>query len=327
MKLASLQNDQRDGQLVVVDRQLEYAIKVDEINTLQYALDNWEQCYARLSQVYTQLNQQQREDAFKLDLQQLTAPLPRAYQWLDGSAYLSHVKRVRQARGAKMPDSFLTDPLMYQGASDNFLGPYDPISLANEDWGLDLEAEICVITDDVPQGTETCMASSHIKLLLLTNDISLRNLIPNELAKGFGFIHGKPSSSFSPVAITPDELGSAWHNGKVLLPLVTHVNGKLLGKPHAGSGMQFSFPQLIHHAAKSRHLGAGTIIGSGTISNEDPERGCCCLVEKRVMEIINNGEAQTEFLKHGDEILIEMFAQNGESLFGSINQKVILCLD
>jgi len=325
MKLATLQNESRDGQLIVVDRLIQIGITVEDIPTLQYAIENWTACYDKLANIYAEMNENPPEAAFNLDMDEIAAPLPRAYQWLDGSAYLSHVKRVRESRGAEMPESFLSNPLMYQGASDNFLGPYDPIQLDNEEWGLDLEAEVCIITDDVPQGTETCMAASHIKLIMLTNDISLRNLIPDELAKGFGFIHGKPSSSFSAVAITPDELGAAWHGSKLLLPLVTRVNGILLGKPNAGSGMQFSFSQLIHHAAKTRHLKAGTIIGSGTVSNDDPERGYCCLVEKRVMEIINEGEAKTPYLKNGDEVLIEMFAQNGESIFGAINQKVILC--
>jgi len=327
MKLATLNSDTRDGQLIVVDRHIQHGIVVEDIPNLQYVLENWQDCQTRLQEIYTQLNESPPEKAFAIDFENLAAPLPRAYQWLDGSAYLSHVKRVRQARGAEMPESFLSDPLMYQGVSDNFLGPYDPIRLADESWDLDLEAEICVITDDVPQGTESCMAGDHIKLIMLTNDISLRNLIPDELAKGFGFIHGKPSNSFSAVAITPDELGAAWHGSKLLLPLVTHVNGILLGKPSAGSGMQFSFSQLIHHASKTRELKAGTIIGSGTVSNEDPERGCCCLLEKRILEAINTGQASTPFLKNGDEVLIEMFAQNGDSIFGAINQKVILCPD
>ncbi len=326
MKLASLKtNNNRDGSLIVVDKKLLIAIAVPDIApSLIVALENWEDCNPKLSKVYQNLCQGKIKDSFSLDINDLTSPLPRSPQWLDGSAYLPHVKRVRKSRGAEMPESFLSDPLMYQGASDCFLAPFEDIPLIDEQWGLDLEAEFAIITDDVPMTTTTQQAEPHIKLLMLVNDVSLRNLIPAELAKGFGFIQGKPSSSFSPVAITPDELDDKWADGKCHLPLITHLNDKLLGEPDTGSDMQFSFNELISHAAKSRCLSAGTIIGSGTVSNADESKGVSCLVEKRVIEIINTGNASTPFLVNGDKVHIEMHDDQGDSLFGPIIQNVKL---
>ena len=253
----------------------------------------------------------------------LESPLPRAYQWADGSAYVNHVELVRKARGAQMPETFWTDPLMYQGGSDSFLGPRDDVPLGSEDWGIDFESEIAVILDDTPMGVGTEGAKGHIKLLMLVNDVSLRNLIPAELAKGFGFFHAKPSSAFSPVAVTPDELGAAWDGGKVNLPLVTHLNGELFGHPNAGVDMTFDFPQLVSHAAKSRPLTAGCIIGSGTVSNVDRSAGSSCLAEKRMLEIIDEGAAKTPFMQFGDRVRIEMLDGEGQSIFGAIDQQIV----
>jgi len=323
MKLASLKSGSRDGTLMIVDRELKTAFPALESGfaTLQSVLENWDDAAPALETAYRALNQRELE-ALPLKPVELASPLPRAYQWLDGSAYLSHVERVRKARGAPMPPSLYTDPLMYQGGSAAFLGPKDPIRLPDERWGLDFEAEIAVITDDVPTGTPAEEAASHIKLLMLVNDISLRSLIPQELAKGFGFLHGKPGPAFSPVAVTPDELGDAWDGGKVHLPLLTYRSGTLVGKPDAGQGMQFDFPALIAHAAKTRPLPAGSIVGSGTVSNADAGRGYSCIVEKRVLEQIESGEARTPYLRYRETVRIEMLDRNGRSIFGAIEQDV-----
>ncbi|TAL64635.1 MAG: FAA hydrolase family protein, partial [Legionella sp.] len=285
MKLASLKsNTCRDGELCVVNCDLTQAIKVPHLApTLQNALDHWQKVEPELQKVYQQLNDQQLKEAFPFDPQQCSSPLPRAYQWADGSAYVNHVELVRKARGAEMPDNFWTDPLMYQGGSDGFLGPYDPIIAMDEAYGIDFEAEVAVITDDVPMACNKEEALKHIKLLMLVNDVSLRNLIPDEIAKGFGFFQSKPASSFSPVAITPDELGKHWADGRVHLPLRSVLNGEVFGQPNAGVDMTFSFPELIQHAAKTRILGAGTIIGSGTVSNIDRSKGSSCIAEKRML--------------------------------------------
>jgi len=320
MKLASLNTGGRDGTLIVTNRELTRYSAVPQVAaTLQQALEHWAVCVPQLQEIYCELNEGTLEGN-SLNINNLSAPLPRAYQWLDGSAYLSHVERVRKARGAEMPASLLNDPLMYQGGSDRFLGPRDPIHAADEAWGIDFESEVAVITDDVPLGCDANAAANHIKLLMLVNDVSLRNLIPAELAKGFGFIHGKPPCAFSPVAVTPDELGNDWRDSKLHRPLITTFNHELFGDPNAGEDMQFSFAQLIQHAAKTRPLGSGTIIGSGTVSNHDVARGCSCLVERRVLEIIEHGEAKTQFMKHGDRIHIDMLDDNGNSIFGSIDQ-------
>lgn len=322
MKLASLQQG-RDGILVVVSRDLSCAVKVPAIaTTLQAALDDWAITRPALEAVYQRLNDGLEAQAFAFEQAACHSPLPRAYHWADGSAYVNHVELVRKARGAEMPESFWHDPLMYQGGSDAFIAPHSPIRMADEAWGIDLEAELAVVTDDVPMGVSSAEAATHIKLLMLVNDVSLRNLIAGELGKGFGFYQSKPSSSFSPVAITPDELGDAWKDGKVHRPLVSHINGALFGEPDAGTDMTFNFPTLVAHAAKSRPLGSGTIIGSGTVSNYNRSAGSSCLAEKRMLEIIEHGEAKTTFLKFGDRVRIEMFDAAGNSIFGAIDQAV-----
>ncbi|WP_314926404.1 fumarylacetoacetate hydrolase family protein [Aeromonas piscicola] len=323
MKLATLNNGKRDGALVVVSRDLSRAVRVPSIAlTLQSALDEWAQTAPRLAAVYQTLNDGTCSDAFPFDESECLSPLPRAYQWADGSAYVNHVELVRKARGAEMPESFWHDPLIYQGGSDCFLAPRGPIVMGSEEWGIDFESEVAIITDDVPMGTSPQAAAAHVKLLMLVNDVSLRNLIPGELAKGFGFFQSKPSSAFSPVAITPDELGSDWQDGKVHLPLETHLNGALFGAPNAGVDMTFNFHELVAHAAKTRPLGAGCIIGSGTVSNYDRSAGSSCLAELRMLEIIESGQATTPFLRFGDTVSIAMQDRNGMSLFGTILQKV-----
>lgn len=324
MKLATLRTEQRDGRLIVVDKQLtKYTLP--EVDTLQLALEQWTSLAPELEKLYQKLNDN-RCVSKPFHPAQLAAPLPRAYQWLDGSAYLSHVERVRKARGAALPSSLFEDPLMYQGASDHLLAAHDPILAASESWGIDFEAEVGVITDDVPMGLSPEDAEAHIKLLVLINDVSLRNLIPDELAKGFGFIHGKPASAFSPVVVTPDELGDAWRGSKLHLPLSVYWNDQRFGQANAGTDMQFSFARLISHAAKTRILSAATIIGSGTVSNFDQTTGCSCIVEKRVIEIAGSGEPKTDFMSFGDSVRIEMLDQQGQSIFGAIEQRVEQCL-
>jgi fumarylacetoacetate (FAA) hydrolase len=323
MKLASLREGGRDGTLVVVSRDLHRMARVPEIApTLQRALDDWGVAQGRLRDAYDRLNETEVRGALPFESSRVASPLPRAYQWADGSAYLSHVERVRRARGAEVPASFRSDPLLYQGGSDGFLGPTSPILAASEDWGIDLEAEVAVVTDDVPMGLDARGAADHVALLMLVNDVSLRNLIPAELAKGFGFFHGKPASAFSPTAVTPDELGPAWDGARVRLPLLSFVNGRALGWPNAGVDMAFGFPELIAHAAKTRSLAAGTIIGSGTVSNEDRSVGVSCLAERRTIEIIETGEPRTPFLRFGDRVRIEMLDATGRSIFGAIEQVV-----
>jgi len=324
MKLATLKQGGRDGTLIVVSRDLSRAVRADSIApTLQKALDHWDLAAPRLQVLYDELNADTAEDLFELDLATLAAPLPRCYQFVDGSAYLPHVERVRKARGAEVPESFFTDPLMYQAASDGFLGPLDDIAMASTDWGVDFESEIGVITDDVPMGASAAECSGHIQLITLLNDVSLRNLIPGELAKGFGFLQSKPRSALAPVAVTPDELGEAWHDDKLHLPLKTWLNGDLFGQPEAGEDMQFSFAELVAHAARTRALAAGTLVGSGTIANQDTGRGASCLAEKRMLEIIADGEPRTPFLQFGDVVRIEMFDERGASIFGAIEQTLI----
>jgi fumarylacetoacetate (FAA) hydrolase len=323
MKLATLNNRTRDGQLVVVSRDLMHCVLVPQVaTTLQEAIDNWEHVLSLLQTVSDKLNRRALSDSFSLRIPDCLSPLPRAYQWIDGSAYVNHVELVRRARGADMPPSFWTDPLVYQGGSDDFLGPTQDAPFVSEAHGIDMEAEVAVIIDEVPMGTNASAAREHIKLILLANDWSLRNLIPAELAKGFGFYQSKPSTAFSPVAVTPDELGGAWDGGKISLPLVTHVNGNLFGKPNAGVDMTFDFPTLIAHAAKTRRLSAGTIIGSGTVSNYDRTLGSSCIAERRALETIDTGKAVTPFLKFGDVVSIEMF-DNNQSIFGCIEQRVV----
>jgi fumarylacetoacetate (FAA) hydrolase len=322
MKLASLRHG-RDGLLVVVARDLETCVAVPHIAaTLQRAMDDWADAAPRLGRVYDLLNENNADGAKSFHSAECASPLPRAFQWADGSAYVTHVELVRKARGAEMPPSFWTDPLMYQGGSDSFIGPCDAILARDEAWGIDFEAEVAVITDDVPMGIETKDAEKHIKLLMLVNDVSLRNLIPAELAKNFGFFQSKPATAFSPVAVTPDELDEAWKDGKVHLPLHVALNGVEFGAPNAGEDMTFSFPQLIAHAAKTRFLGAGSIVGSGTVSNKDHSRGSCCIAERRTLEQLERGAPKTPFMKFGDRVKIEMLDWNGKSIFGAIDQEV-----
>ncbi len=323
MKLATLNDGTRDGQLMVVSRDLKTAQLADGVaRTLQKALDDWRFIAPQLDAIYQDLNQGRGRRSFAFDATQCMAPLPRACQWVDGSAYVNHVELVRKARGAELPASFWEEPLMYQGGSDDLLGPHDDISLFHEEWGIDFEAEVAVITDDVAMGATPDQALQRIRLLMLVNDVSLRNLIPDELAKGFGFLQAKPATSFSPVAVTPDELGDAWKGGKVHLPLHSSWNGKLVGKPQAGVDMVFNFPQLIAHLAQTRNVRAGSIIGSGTVSNSGGKRGYSCIAEQRCLEIIANGAASTPYMAFGDTIRIEMFDADGKSIFGAIDQTV-----
>ena len=329
MKLASLKNGTRDGALAVVSRDLAHAIRVPSIApTMQAALDAWAACHAELAAVYRLLNDghlagSDGEHVIAFEPAAAAAPLPRAYQFADGSAYLWHVELVRKARGAEMPPSYYDDPLMYQGLSDGFLGCRDDITLPDEEHGIDFEAEVAIVTDDVPMGIGPEAARRHIKLITLLNDVSLRNLIPAELAKGFGFFHAKPASSFAPVVVTPEELGPAWYMGKLHLPLVTHFNGQIFGRPDAGADMNFGFDRLIAHAARTRALSAGTIIGSGTVSNRDPAVGSSCLAERRTLETIADGKPSTPFMRFGDRVRIEMFDAAGRSVFGAIDQRVV----
>jgi fumarylacetoacetate (FAA) hydrolase len=321
MKLASLKAGGRDGTLVVVNRALDSYIPASGVApTLQAALDDWQNAAPRLNAISEELNQGRLDDAVKLDTAALASPLPRAYEFVDGSAYLPHVERVRRARGAEVPASFYVDPLMYQATSAGFLGPRDPVPVVSEEHGIDFEAEVIVVTDDVPMAVSAKTAAGHIQLVGLINDVSLRNLIPAELAKGFGFLQSKPRSALSPVLATPDELGDAWFNTVLHLPLVSTLNGEWFGNPEAGSDMQFNFAQLVAHAAKTRPLAAGTIVGSGTIANEDTSRGASCLAEKRMLEIIADGKPSTPFMSFGDAVSIEMFDAGGHSIFGRIEQ-------
>jgi len=324
VKLATLANGTRDGALLVVRRDLGRAVAVPQVApTLQAALDDWSKAWPALAQVAADLEDGRAPGSFPFDSTRVLAPLPRAHHWVDGSAYVNHVELVRKARGAEMPPSFWTDPLVYQGGSDDFLPPTADVAVPSEEFGIDLEAEVAVVTDDVPMGTSAADARGHVKLVMLVNDWSLRNLIPGELAKGFGFYQSKPATSFSPVAVTPDELGDAWDGGKVSLPLVSHVNGEPFGRPEAGIDMTFDFPRLIEHVTRTRRLGAGAIVGSGTVSNYDRTRGSSCLAERRMLEQIEHGRPVTPFLSFGDRVRVEMFDREGRSIFGAIDQKVV----
>ena len=323
MKLGSLKEGGRDGTLVVVSRDLARAVRAGGIAaTLQQALDDWQHAAPRLVALAQALEAGQAAGAFELEMQALAAPLPRAYEFVDGSAYLPHVERVRRARGAEVPESFYTDPLMYQATSAGFYGPRDPVRVVSEDYGIDLEAEIVVVTDDVPMAVTPEQAATHIQLVGLVNDVSLRNLIPPELAKGFGFLQSKPRSALSPVLVTPDELGEHWRGNKLHLPLLTHINGQWFGAPEAGEDMQFDFSQLVAHAARTRPLAAGTIVGSGTIANQDVARGASCFAEQRTVETLRDGKPSTPFMKFGDTVRIEMLDRDGRSLFGAIEQRI-----
>jgi fumarylacetoacetate (FAA) hydrolase len=329
MKLGSLKEGGRDGTLVVVSKDLSRAVRATGIApTLQRALEDWSSAAPRLNALSEVLALSEGaetingEQVFALDMAALASPLPRAYEFVDGSAYLPHVARVRKARGAEVPESFYTDPLMYQATSAGFLGPRDPVQVPSEDYGIDLEAEIVVVTDDVPMAPDVEQARGHIQLVGLVNDVSLRNLIPAELAKGFGFLQSKPRSALSPVFVTPDELGEDWRDSKLHLPLLTHVNGKWFGAPEAGVDMQFDFAQLVAHAAKTRPLSAGTIVGSGTVANEDTSLGASCFAELRTVETLRDGKPSTPFMSYGDTVRIEMLDKAGNSIFGAIEQRI-----
>jgi len=331
MKLATYQDGSRDGQLVVVSRDLSQAHYATRIaNRLQQVLDDWNFLSPQLQDLYDALNAGRTRQAFPFDAARCMAPLPRAYQWVDGSAYLNHVELVRKARGAEVPASFYTDPLMYQGGSDDLQGAQSPIVVANEEMGVDFEAEVAVITGDIPQGCPADKALDGVRLVLLANDVSLRNLIPAELEKGFGFVQSKPATAFSPVAVTPDELGDAWTKGRVHLPLQCTWNGRKVGMCEAGADMTFHFGQLIAHLAKTRNVRAGSIIGSGTVSNPGIEKkgridwpnGYSCIAEKRAMETIQDGKPATDYMRFGDTIRIEMKGRDGLSVFGAIEQEV-----
>ena len=322
MKLASLKGG-RDGRLVVVADDLSRAADAGAVApTLQAALDDWRNAAPRLADIAARLNAGAGE-SFPFAAEECAAPLPRAYQWADGSVYLNHMKLVRQARGAEMPDSFLTDILIYQGGSDAMTGARDDILLADEGWGIDMEAEVAVIVDDVPMGVSAGDAAAHIKLVTICNDVSLRNLIPGELGKGFGFFQSKPATSFAPVVATPDSLGEAWDGAKTTLDMTIALNGERVGNPNTGTGMNFDFAEIIAHAVRTRFLGAGAIIGSGTISNEDRARGSACLAEIRTIETIEDGAPRTPFMAFGDTVRIDMADAAGHSLFGAIEQTVV----
>jgi fumarylacetoacetate (FAA) hydrolase len=324
MKLASLKEGGRDGTLIVVDRALKRAVRATNVSpTLQKALDDWATAAPKLRALAKALADDEVPGSFALDTKALAAPLPRAFQWADGSAYVVHVELVRKARGVEMPPSFWTDPLMYQGGSDSFIGPNDEIEAGDEAWGIDFEGELGVIVDDVPMGIAPEAARRHIKLVTILNDVSLRNLIVGELAKGFGFFHGKPATAFAPAAVTPDELGDAWDGARLNLPLISTLNGKEFGHPNAATDLTFDFGQLIAHAARTRHLEAGTVVGSGTVANRDASVGCSCIAERRVRETIDSGKAVTPFMKFGDRIRIEMVDRAGQSIFGAIDQKIV----
>ena len=324
MKFATLADGSRDGRLVLVSRDLARALPVPSVaRTLQQALDRWAQVEPALRALAADLEAGRAAGAERFDADRALSPLPRSHHWVDGSAYVNHVELVRKARGAEMPPSFWTDPLVYQGGSDDFIPPTADAAFPSEEHGIDFEAEVAVVTDDVPMGTGADAARGHIRLVMLVNDWSLRNLIPAELAKGFGFYQSKPATSFSPIAVTPDELGDAWDGGKVRLPLLTHLNGELFGRPDAGVDMTFDFPRLIEHVTLTRRLGAGAIVGSGTVSNYDRSLGSSCVAERRMLEQVEQGKPSTPFLRYGDRVRIEMLDRNGHSIFGAIDQKVV----
>ncbi|AWV06402.1 fumarylacetoacetate hydrolase family protein [Marilutibacter maris] len=323
MKLGSLKEGGRDGTLIVVSRDLTRAVRATGVaDTLQRALEDWSNAAPRLNALSDALNAGSAEGAFDLDMAALAAPLPRAYEFVDGSAYLPHVERVRRARGAEVPETFYTDPLMYQAVSAGFYGPRDPVRVPSEDYGIDLEAEVVVITDDVPMAVAPEQAAAHIQLVGLVNDVSLRNLIPPELAKGFGFLQSKPRSALSPVFVTVDELDGFWRDNKLHRAMLTHVNGEWFGAPEAGVDMQFDFAQLVAHAARTRPLTAGTLVGSGTVANQDTTLGASCFAERRTVETLEHGKPQTPFMKFGDSVRIEMLDDDGHSLFGAIEQRI-----
>lgn len=322
VKLATLREGGRDGSLLVVDAEGLRFLRgsVAGYGTLQAALDDWGHAEPKLRALSEELEAGSGEP---LEATELAAPLPRAYEWIDGSAYINHIELVRKARNAEPPETLRTDPLVYQGGSGVLLGPRQPVELPDPAWGLDLEGELCVILGDTPRGVSTEEAGQHVKLVTMCNDLTFRHLVPPELKKGFGFFQSKPATAFAPFAVTPDELGAAWQSGRIHLPLWVSVNGESVGTPHAGPEMHFSFFDLIAHISRTRAFTAGTIVGSGTVSNREPAAGVSCLAEKRMREIIATGVARTEFLKVGDEVAIEMRSDEGWSLFGEIRQRVV----
>lgn len=322
MRVATIDDGTRDGRLVVVSHDGLLVAEVPAYRTLQAALDEWAAAEPQLRALAGELDAGVVAGTKAATDVTFKAPLPRAYQWVDGSAYLHHVRLVRKARGAEMPPSFLVDPLVYQGGSDTLLGHRDDIAHGSEEWGIDFEAEIGVITDDVPYGVSAAAAREHIKLIVLLNDVSLRNLIPNELAKGFGFFNSKPPTAFAPFAVTPDEVATVWSEGRLHLTLDVHWNGEWFGSPNAGEGMQFGFDELVAHVAKTRPLGAGTILGSGTVSNDVPGVGSCCIAERRTLETLERGAPETRFMRFGDTVTIDV-AHAGRSVFGTIAQRVV----
>jgi len=324
VKFASLREGGRNGSPLLVDRALRRCLRLENLApSLQRILEDWDRLTPELERLSARLEAGGAPEAEPFDPAACAAPLPRAYQFADASAYVTHVELVRKARGAEMPPSFWTDPLMYQGLSDRFLGPQEPIAVADEAWGIDFEAELAVILDDVPMAVSPTAAGQHIRLITLINDVSLRNLIPGELAKGFGFFQSKPANAFAPVAVTPDELGPAWNGARLALPLVSQVNGEEVGHPDASVDLTFDFPTLIAHAARTRALSAGTVIGSGTVANQDPAVGSSCLAEIRMRETLDKGEPETSFLRFGDRVRIEMYDAEGRSVFGAIDQPVV----
>lgn len=324
MKLASLKLGGRDGTLIVVSRDLSLAVQVPQIAvTLQEAIEQWERVCGPLGEVYQALNQSKVPQSFAIDVNELASPLPRAFQFLDGSVYLHHMEKARKARGAEMPPNYKTDPLMYQGLSDRFIGPRDAMCIPDESLGLDYEAELAVVLDDVPMGVTSKEARGHIKLLMLLNDFTLRTLTRSELPKGFGFMQAKPTSAFSPVAVTPDELGDAWDGEKLDLPIYSSINGEAMGHASTGKDMFFTYPTLIAHAARTRSLSAGTIIGAGAVSNLDASTGYACLAEKRADEELATGKATTSWLRFGDRVRIDMLDAHGNTIFGAVENKVV----
>ncbi len=322
MKLATLKSKSRDGELIVVSKDNQWAVSAEKIApNLRTALENWSSCEKALQQIYASLNANKEAQAFRVDFKKFHSPLPRSFQWADGSAFIHHIKLVRKARNAPVPETLETVPLMYQGGSDDFLSPTENIPQVDFKHGTDFEAEVAVVVNDVPMGVSADEALSHVALVMIVNDVSLRGLVPEELKAGFGFFQSKPSSAFGPIAVTPDELGAAWKGGRIHLPLDVKLNGQFFGKANAGQ-MHFHFGELIAHAAKTRNLKAGAIIGSGTVSNEDPSVGSSCLVEKQMIELIKDGKISTSYMKDGDEVSIEMRGLDGKSLFGEIRQQV-----
>jgi fumarylacetoacetate (FAA) hydrolase len=322
MKLASLATNRRDGQLIVVSSDGARYLPAHQVApTLQAALDNWDDTEPKLRALSTELEDEQVGEP--LDCSLLHSPLPRAFEWVDGSAFLNHVRLVRQARNAAIPETLKTDPLVYQGGSGHFLRPTDDIPLKDVNWGLDFEGEVVAILGDTPQGTNKTNAKNHVKLLTLVNDITLRNLIPRELGKNFGFFQSKPASAFAPFAVTPDELGEAWEDGRLHMQLKVSLNDKTVGDVNAGPEMHFSFFDLVEHISTTRSFTAGTLLGSGTVSNEDPARGISCLAERRMLEIIETGAPKTPFLQPGDNVCLEMLNAQGKSVFGRIQQQVV----